>query len=192
MWLSARMLALPAMQKALSLVPSIEKVEGRNEGREGRREEGREREKEHPGFCTLLPLASSSEEELSQASRTRRPAAQGTQPVPATPLSSFPEDRPFSACYLSLLSHWFLWVLDQEVSNSLNSVTEQSSCIPEMWSKLAKEATEGRLAPQLSGELRSMRGINAYILEKRYRHPDLDLHLSIRRFRFKKPLRGLA
>lgn len=37
MWLSARMLALPAVQKALSLVPSIEKVEGRNEGREGRR-----------------------------------------------------------------------------------------------------------------------------------------------------------
>lgn len=71
MWLSARMLALPAVQKALSLVPSIEKIKGRNEGREGRREEGREGEKEHPGFCTLLPLASSSEEELSQASRNR-------------------------------------------------------------------------------------------------------------------------
>lgn len=183
MWLSARMLALPAVQKALSLVPSIEKIEGRKGGRE---------KKNTQAFVPSCYLPLLQRKSCPKQAETRWPAAQGTQPVPAVPLSSFPEDRPFSACYLSLLSLWFLWVLDQEVSNSLNSVTEQSSCILEMWSKLAKEATEGRLAPQLSGELRSMRGINAYILEKRYRHPDLDLHLSIRRFRFKEPLRGLA
>lgn len=74
MWLSARMLALPAVQKALSLVPSIEKIEGRNEGREGRREEGREGEKEHPGFCTLLPLASSSEEEQPREHNQYQPS----------------------------------------------------------------------------------------------------------------------
>lgn len=90
MWLSARMLALPAVQKALSLVPSIEKVEGRNEGREGRREEGQEGEKEHPGFCTLLPLASSSEEELSQASRNQMASSLGNTTSTSHPTFFFP------------------------------------------------------------------------------------------------------
>lgn len=82
MWLSARMLALPAVQKALSLVPSIEEVEGRNEGREG--------EKEHPGFCTLLPLASSSEEELSQASRNQMASSLGNTTNTSRPTFFFP------------------------------------------------------------------------------------------------------
>lgn len=176
---------MPDTQKALSLVPSIEKGR-REEWREG----GQEREKEHPGFGTLAPIASSSsEEELSQASKSQKASSLGKPPVLAIPLSPFPEDRPFSACPLSLLSHWYLWAPDQEVSKGL---LNSGLCIPEMRSKLAKEAMEGQLVRQLSGDQRSTHGINDYILEKRYRHPDLDLHLSVRRFRLKEPLRGLA
>lgn len=118
MWLSARALALPAVQKAQSLVPSIEK--GR---REGGREGGRKRTPQlwyPPATCLFF----------RGRAEARWPAAQGKKPLPTIPLSPSPEDRPFSVCPLSLLSHWYLWALDQEVNNSLNSVTEQSSLHP--------------------------------------------------------------